>query len=307
MQATTDAIRCPQQEPVSAGPRLGLLGALLGVALAAAAPAGAESFNAVIKGNNASELARWGQRFEHGEGVKRDIDHAIRLYCKAAAKGDAAAHYHLGWIYAVGRAGDRDDDLAAAWFHRAAQKNDPHAQRMLERLGHAGKPRQQTVCLLSDGGRATSSGGIEQAKRYAGGGGRQYASITSEHPARGRLAQMVRRLAPEYRLDPNLVLAVIEAESSFNPSARSPKNAQGLMQLIPATAERFGVQNVWDPEQNIRGGMAYLRWLMGYFDGDLALVLAAYNAGEGAVERHGGIPPYAETQHYVRRILARLN
>jgi soluble lytic murein transglycosylase-like protein len=118
---------------------------------------------------------------------------------------------------------------------------------------------------------------------------------------------MVRRLAPEYRLNPNLVLAVIEVESNFNPQAQSPKNAQGLMQLIPATAERFGVRNVWDPEQNVRGGMAYLRWLMRYFDGDLELVLAAYNAGEGAVERHGGIPPYAETEGYVRRIIDRLN
>jgi hypothetical protein len=313
MQANSGALHSQVQPPVRATCWALLLGALLvppmvaGPAWAAPAAAGAASFDAVVKGNNAADLARWGRRFEHGEGVERDVDHAIRLYCKAAAKGDAAAHYHLGWIYAVGRAGERDDDLAAAWFHRAAQKNDPHAKRMLERLGYEGKPRQQAVCLLSDGGRATASGGVERSQRFAGGAGRQYVSITREHPARGRVAQMVRRLAPEYRLNPNLVLAVIEAESNFNPSARSPKDAQGLMQLIPATAERFGVGNVWDPEQNIRGGMAYLRWLMGYFDGDLELVLAAYNAGEGAVERHGGIPPYAETQNYVRRILARLN
>jgi soluble lytic murein transglycosylase-like protein len=143
--------------------------------------------------------------------------------------------------------------------------------------------------------------------RYAGRGGTRNVSIMREHPAKGRVAQMVRRLAPEYRLNPNLVLAVIEAESNFNARARSPKNAQGLMQLIPETAERFGVRNVWDPEQNIRGGMSYLSWLMRHFDGDLELVLAAYNAGEGAVERHGGIPPYAETQNYVRRIVSRLN
>ena len=85
---------------------------------------------------------------------------------------------------------------------------------------------------------------------------------------------MVRELAPQYKLNPNLVLAVVETESNFNPKARSPKNAQGLMQLIPETAERFGVRNVWDPEQNLRGGMSYLRWLMGYFDGDVELVLA---------------------------------
>jgi soluble lytic murein transglycosylase-like protein len=103
------------------------------------------------------------------------------------------------------------------------------------------------------------------------------------------------------------VLAVVEVESGFNPKAASPKNAQGLMQLIPETAERFGVADVWDPEQNLRGGMAYLSWLMQHFDGDLELVLAAYNAGEGAVQRHGGIPPYAETRDYVQRVIARLN
>jgi soluble lytic murein transglycosylase-like protein len=126
------------------------------------------------------------------------------------------------------------------------------------------------------------------------------------HPASGEIARLVRSLAPRYRLDPNLVLAVVEVESNFNPTARSHKNAQGLMQLIPATAERFGVRDVWDPEQNLRGGMAYLRWLLDHFDGDVKLALAGYNAGEKAVERHGGVPPYKETQAYVRRILRRL-
>jgi soluble lytic murein transglycosylase-like protein len=82
----------------------------------------------------------------------------------------------------------------------------------------------------------------------------------------------------------------------------SPKNAQGLMQLIPETAERFNVRKPFDPEQNIRGGMAYLRWLLAYFKGNVALVAAAYNAGEGAVNRYAGVPPYAETKGYVRRI-----
>ena len=109
-------------------------------------------------------------------------------------------------------------------------------------------------------------------------------------------------IAPTYGLQPALVLAVIEAESGFNDQARSPKDAQGLMQLIPATAERFGVQDPYDPVQNLRGGMAYLRWLLAYFRGDVRLTLAGYNAGEGAVVRHGGVPPYAETRAYVDRI-----
>jgi soluble lytic murein transglycosylase-like protein len=98
----------------------------------------------------------------------------------------------------------------------------------------------------------------------------------------------------------------METESNFDPNAVSPKNAQGLMQLIPDTARRFGVRNPLDPAQNIRGGMAYLRWLLAYFEGDIALVAAAYNAGEGAVERYRGVPPYAETRLYVRKILDRL-
>ena len=105
-------------------------------------------------------------------------------------------------------------------------------------------------------------------------------------------------------MDPALAYAHILQESNFRANARSPANAQGLMQLIPDTAARFGVTRPYDPEQNIRGGMAYLRWLMAYFQGNVVLVAAAYNAGEGAVNKYRGIPPYVETRDYVRKILA---
>jgi soluble lytic murein transglycosylase-like protein len=105
-------------------------------------------------------------------------------------------------------------------------------------------------------------------------------------------------------IDAKLVEAVIAAESDFDPRALSKKGAQGLMQLMPDTADRFGVANVWDPQQNIDGGTAYLGWLIDQFNGDLDNVLAAYNAGEGAVTRHGGMPPYAETREYVDRVLS---
>lgn len=118
-----------------------------------------------------------------------------------------------------------------------------------------------------------------------------------------RHAQLIRRLAPRFDVDYRLALAIARAESNLDPSAVSPKNAQGLMQLIPDTAARFGVRNAFDPEQNVRGGLAYLRWLLERFNGNVALASAAYNAGEGAVEKHGGVPPYAETQNYVQRIL----
>jgi soluble lytic murein transglycosylase-like protein len=118
------------------------------------------------------------------------------------------------------------------------------------------------------------------------------------------IVRFVNLVAPEYKLQPHLVLSVIATESNFDASAVSPKDAHGLMQLIPGTAARFGVRNIKDPVQNIRGGMAYLRWLMARFEGDLRLVAAAYNAGEGAVERYLGVPPYAETRLYVLKIRA---
>jgi soluble lytic murein transglycosylase-like protein len=118
------------------------------------------------------------------------------------------------------------------------------------------------------------------------------------------IVNYVKLVAPEYQLAPALVLAVMAQESNFDPLAESPKKAQGLMQLIPETAARFGVIRPRDPSQNIRGGMAYLRWLLAYYQGDVQLALAAYNAGEKAVDRYLGVPPYAETRLYVRKIMA---
>ena len=120
----------------------------------------------------------------------------------------------------------------------------------------------------------------------------------------GRIARLVGRIAPRYQVDPELVLAVIRQESGFQATARSYKNAQGLMQLIPATADRFGVDDPWNPEENIRGGVAYLQWLLRRYHGSVPLALAGYNAGENAVDRYHRIPPYRETRHYVDRILA---
>lgn len=124
---------------------------------------------------------------------------------------------------------------------------------------------------------------------------------------RARYAGLIEAAAERHRLDPELVHAVIRAESAYDPRARSPAGACGLMQLMPATAQRFAVRDVWDPAQNIEGGVAFLRVLIDRFEGDLKLVLAAYNAGEGAVARYGNsIPPYRETQQYVRRVLGYL-
>jgi soluble lytic murein transglycosylase-like protein len=116
---------------------------------------------------------------------------------------------------------------------------------------------------------------------------------------------MVSAAAQETRVDPKLILAVIATESAYNPDARSSKGAQGLMQLLPGTARRYGVSNAYDPWQSILGGARYLSDLLRLFDQDVTLALAAYNAGEQAVERYGRrIPPYRETMAYVPRVLA---
>lgn len=117
-----------------------------------------------------------------------------------------------------------------------------------------------------------------------------------------RFDEHIREAARLYRLPEALIRAVIKVESNFDPRAVSHANAHGLMQLIPATAERMMVTDIFDPRQNILGGARYLRVLANTFNGNLELTLAGYNAGEGAVARYGGIPPYPETQHYVAKV-----
>ena len=129
---------------------------------------------------------------------------------------------------------------------------------------------------------------------------------TEERPrwSRSTLQALAEQTARRFGVDVALVHAVIVAESAYRPNALSPKDAMGLMQLIPATARRYGVTDPWDPAQNIEGGVRYLRDLLRRFDGDLALTAAAYNAGENAVTRYGNqVPPYRETETYVTRVL----
>ncbi|MCC8555838.1 lytic transglycosylase domain-containing protein [Xanthomonas hortorum] len=114
--------------------------------------------------------------------------------------------------------------------------------------------------------------------------------------------QEITAAAREFGVEEAIVRAIIHAESAYNPLALSRAGAQGLMQLMPGTARRFGVSDAYDASQNIRGGVQYLSWLLKRFNGDLTLAAAGYNAGEGAVDRYGGVPPYSETQRYVQRV-----
>lgn len=277
--------------------RLAALGAvLLGGALSTVAlPAGhAFAFDQSVAQQRAvmalEQLARngsaratfeLGRRYETGVGVQADVSRAFALYCDAATAGNAQAAHAVARLYLNGQGVAANPRHAAAWAEKAAELGQPFARELL-----AGLPA---------GAKATPNPSCKPVSRVAG-------PVVVVPPK--EIAQLVRRMAPEHGLDPELVLAVIHAESGFRVDAVSPRNAYGLMQLIPETAERFGVRNVFDPKENIRGGMRYLRWLLSYFEGDVQLALAAYNAGEGAVTRHGGIPPYRETQDYVAKIQA---
>ena len=126
-----------------------------------------------------------------------------------------------------------------------------------------------------------------------------------EVPAGGDLREIAAAAARRHGLDPELVVAVVAVESGFRPEAVSPKGAQGLMQLMPRTAASLGVEDALDPVQNLDGGARHLGQLLTLYGGDVARALAAYNAGEGAVQRHGGVPPYRETRAYVRKVLER--
>lgn len=232
-------------------------------------------------------LREQGRALEHGEGVAKDSIKAAALYCEGAKAGDPEAAYSLGWMYANGRGVPRDDALAAFFFQFAVQKDHGPSRQMLRFISTpaAAMPK----CMEPD---------REPEDPLS-----STLLLNMDNENVRKMVELIHKLAPEYGVKPLLALAIARTESNFNPGAVSEKNAQGLMQLIPETAVRFNVRKPFDPEQNIRGGLAYLRWLLAYFHGDVALVAAAYNAGEGAVNRYRGIPPYPETRDYVKRIL----
>lgn len=140
---------------------------------------------------------------------------------------------------------------------------------------------------------------------YSNWGSSEAAVLPSYSRGKNAYDHIIRQAAQTHGVSEGLIKAVMHTESGFNSNARSPVGAQGLMQLMPATARRFNVSNAYDPQQNIFGGAKYLGWLIKRFNGNTSLALAAYNAGEGNVAKYGGIPPFRETQDYVRRVTSR--
>jgi soluble lytic murein transglycosylase-like protein len=222
-------------------------------------------------------------RAEHGLVQAADVRAAVGLYCRAAERGHAAAAYRIGWLFLHGTGVDADDGQAAAWLEYAAALGSRAAGGLRSLIPTVAASARAACWALPRGTRARPTG-------------------TARLRAPAEIRAIVEPLAARHALDPELVLSVIAVESAFDADAVSPKNAQGLMQLIPATAARFGVADPFDPRQNVAGGVQYLAWLIERFDGELDHVLAAYNAGEGKVDRYGGIPPYPETRTYVRKV-----
>ncbi|PGH53886.1 murein transglycosylase [Azospirillum palustre] len=238
--------------------------ALCGVGIGSVSIAAAADAKSAAKPNAVAELLPPSPKARSGD-------------CELAEQGDADAAFRLARRYLFGKGVHKDRRLGTAWLRAAASRGHPEARRLVNYVpGRMGRIRPW--CRPGAG------------------------PVREMGPPPAEVVALVNSIAPKYGIDPALVLAVIQAESAFRTDAVSPKDAAGLMQLIPDTADRFGVGDVFDPKQNITGGVKYLRWLLAYFQGDVTLALAGYNAGEGAVDRYKGVPPYDETRNYVRII-----
>jgi hypothetical protein len=229
--------------------------------------AGADGLESKAAAGSETALVALASRLELGIGGSADPARAMALFCRAALLGDRAALLHIAdWLLVEG-APNYDPSLAARWLHRLQR-----AERRAPQID----PPPRCPSAASTG-------------------------LPSMAVA---LRRLIERLALEYGLDPDLIKAVVEVESSYRVDAVSPAGATGLMQLMPARADALAVTNSMDAEENLRGGMLALAALIGRYHSDLSLALAAYNAGEGPVNACRCVPAIPETLHYVERVLA---
>lgn len=234
---------------------------------------------------------RQGQAAQHSGNLQK----AIALYCVAASTGNPEGYFRIGRLLATGPASVRSAKMANSYLAMAMRLGNQQASRYYNpRVGNAPMGDQCGVGMRGGQGSYFALPSIPfNVEAY----------LARQSPGKQKLATMLRHAAKRHQVDVRLVLAIAIAESNLESRAVSAKNAQGVMQLIPETQQRFGVTQPFDPAQNIKGGVSYLKWLDRRFDGDWVLISAAYNAGEKAVERYGGIPPYDETREYVKRVL----
>ena len=258
-----------------------------------------QAANASLKNPNAA-LVAMAFKFNRSNGSPSSYADVVAKYCKEAKTGDADAFYALAWMYENGKGVFADKTIAAQLYAKAAEQGHSSAKQSVARLTDVVPATNVLTCLIPDPPVAKIiTPDVESAAE-------EYKVISDKTAAlfysQRSILKIVNKLAPKYKIDSNLAMAFIAVESNFNAQATSPKNAQGLMQLIPETAQRFGVKDAYKAEENIKGGLAYLRWLLAYYKGDVELVAAAYNAGEGAVDKYKGVPPYPETRMYVKKI-----
>ena len=228
---------------------------------------------------------------------------AVR-YCEASRLGSIEGQYQLGMLYAFGKGVPESRPLAAALFSQAASQGHAEAGKMLDsiQMTSAELPACVITAELPEKAPQPSFAGLQFD--IASGSTPSIDRFLLSLPANKRwIIPLATTLSAWYSLDPKLVLSVIAVESNFEQGAQSPKAAMGLMQLIPDTAQRFNVRNAYNATQNLRGGMAYLRWLLSYYRGNIVYALAAYNAGEGRVDRYQGVPPFPETRAYVKQVI----
>jgi hypothetical protein len=231
---------------------------------------------------------------------------AAVLYCQASRWGSAEGQYRLGMLYAFGQGVPANQAFAASLFSLAASLGHAQAHQMLDtiQMTSATLPACANQDQLPEKAPAPPPFYLDLPADLHPGNGLSIEKYLLTLPSHKRwLIPLATTMSTWYALDPKLVLSMIAVESNFNTSAQSPKAAMGLMQLIPDTAERFNVRNAYDATQNLRGGMRYLRWLLSYYRGNITYAAAAYNAGEGRVDRYQGVPPFPETRAYVKRVL----
>ncbi|MGB7298811.1 MAG: lytic transglycosylase domain-containing protein [Burkholderiaceae bacterium] len=227
---------------------------------------------------------------------------AKAYYCRRAASGSTNAMTRLGWLLLEQDPAKSDNiDVAGSLFRRAAAHGDPVAQDLAsifqntaDRLPPCLRPFKPLTIVSEANNKENREAAAAAIKTAA----------AARLQQRARVSRVVAKMARRYRLDPRLVLAIVQLESSFRPGVVSTQQARGLMQLTPDTARRFGVKDAANWIENLRGGMAYLRWLLAYFEGDVILAAAAYNSGEGNVNKYGGVPPFKETMDYIAKLRA---